>query len=374
MRRNCFCLVAAALCLAACAAGVGDGERRTRALVYGEDDRLEYYDVAAAESRERIAQSMVALIPRGAISVRGREVEISAASWGELGGLCPRQRFFDQPSAAFCSGVLVDWDLVLTAGHCTRVLATNDYVAVFGYYYAAAGRLAVAADDVVGIAAIEAERLDPIGAEPRLDYAWLRLDRAAPESRRPTPVSGPASTLAKDTPIIAASAGNGVPIKLDAGGRVIDARETSLDYFVADTDTSHGSSGGGAFDARLSLVGVLARGGTDLELTEAGCWEEVRAVSGEGTEQYTEEQYTYARRAVEDVCAGSSADRYAICRADCGDPCQAGTRPLDPATGCVLAAANPAGALPWWMLLLLLIRRRGRQSSPAPGDHVRGSF
>src|SRR6266850_2085585 len=91
-----------------------------------------------------------------------------APSWGDAKGLCPGERFSVQPAAAFCSGVLVDWDLVLTAGHCARVYALGDFVVAFDYFYQAPGELALV--DLREPVELVAEALDPAGTEPRLDY------------------------------------------------------------------------------------------------------------------------------------------------------------------------------------------------------------
>ena len=144
--------------------------------------------------------------------------------------------------------MLVDWDLVLTAGHCVHLLALRDFGVVFGYYDDAPGHLAAGADDLETPIAIVSEALDPAGVEPRLDYAWLRLARRMAPPRRPVPVRRAQVALASGQAIVSIGAPGGTPIKVDRGGMVRDARPETFDYFVADTDTAHGSSGGGAFN------------------------------------------------------------------------------------------------------------------------------
>jgi hypothetical protein len=333
-------LAAAAVSWGGC--GVGpDGlvvERST--IVYGADDRLEYFEVGSQEVRALLADSMVALVARSFVRSEGAALTFEAPTWGETADLCPGEPFADQPSAAFCTGVLVDWDLVLTAGHCVHLLALRDFGLLFGYYNDAPGHPAARDDDVETPVAIVSEALDPAAVEPRLDYAWLRLARRVAPPRRPVPVRRAQAALASADTIVSLGAIGGTPIKVDGGGVVRDPRPQTLDYFVADTDTAHGSSGGGAFDQDLVLAGVLARGGPDIFQTEAGCDATVRVPEG----QDAQEQFTYAHRAMEGLCRDDPAAS-SLCRLDCGDPCAA--LPWQDDTGCSLAPRRgpPTGAL-----------------------------
>lgn len=112
------------------------------------------------------------------------------------------------------------------------------------------------------VAEIVNEALDSGVDEERLDYAWLRLEEPVAPPREPSPIRARPALKLDDTVTSIGSSG-GVPMKFDAGGRVRDLHEEQSDYFVSDSDTSHGQSGGGAFDADLALIGILARGGND---------------------------------------------------------------------------------------------------------------
>ncbi|HEY4989020.1 MAG TPA: trypsin-like peptidase domain-containing protein, partial [Opitutaceae bacterium] len=335
--------------------------RQSAPIVYGEDDRQEYFE-AAPVAQALLGSSMVALVAKDNI-VSGAQGPIpSTPSLGTAANLCPGERFGQEPSVAFCSGVLVDWDLVLTAGHCARLFALNDYVVVFGFYYAAPGALAATNADVAQPTEILAEALDPQGADPRLDFAWIRLDHPAMAPRRPAPIYVRPPPVDTGEPLLSIASGAGIPMKVDADGHVRDSRASSGDYFVADTDTSGGASGGGAFDPQGALLGVLARGGTDYVETDAGC-NTVNVVPDGGEAQ---EQYTYAHRAVEALCGDGGAPS-SICRADCGNPCQASPQP--PATagsgGCAVGPWR--GARGWdktWILLAVTLGLRRRVARP----------
>jgi hypothetical protein len=339
----------------ACSGSVEPTSRTTEPVVYGADDRQEYYDVADDAIRHRFASSTVALIANSNLKQAGGGVSIESDTWGEQAELCPGERFADQPAAAFCTGVLLDWDKVLVAAHCARQLPLGEFSVVFGFYYRAPGDLAVDARDVYQPIEVVAEALDGPATEPRLDYAWLRLARRVGAPRAPAPVHvvppepGPAEQL------LFVGANGGVPLKADTGALLRDARLESGDYFIADTDSSHGASGGGAFDRHLGLLGILARGGSDFDETTDGCRSSRRLPSA-----LAEEQFTYAFQAVDGLCR-NDATSSSLCRADCPNPCLASAKAAG-MSGC--SAARGRLHSPWLglaMLLPILIRRRARR-------------
>jgi hypothetical protein len=326
-----FAAIAVGALFGACDAS-SEATRVERAIVYGNDDRREAYEIQDPAARATLEGSVVALVPRALARRAAGGFAADAPSLEAAEDLCPGVPFGHEPAAAFCTGVLVDWDLVLTAGHCVRLFALEDFVVVRGYYDDSPGHLAVvSADDVRDVAEIVDEALDPAGTAPRLDHAWLRLSRPVRAPWRPAPVR--MSPAVVDEPVVSIGAGGGVPLKLDDGGRIRDLREPTLDYFTADTDTAHGSSGGGAFDLAMNLVGVLARGGDDLVATEAGC--NVNASSADGA--HADEEFTYAFRAVESLCRNAPGAS-SLCRAECGDVCAAEAPP--PEVGCAVTGGR----------------------------------
>ena len=158
--------------------------------------------------------------------------------------------------------------------------------------------------------------------------------------------------------------GGGVPIKFDAGARIRDLHESAADYFVADVDTSRGSSGAGAFTQEFALLGILVRGAMDFVDREDGC----RATNLE-TEDHAREHFTYAHRAVSALCA-NNPQASSLCRPQCGVPCEA-LPPLELAGGgCTLVSQDPGTSSPFGVgltmgLVVALHRRRRKQATPA---------
>jgi hypothetical protein len=357
--------LAFATTLAAC--GLPPESQLTRgSVIYGADDRKEGYQVGDADKRATIDNSVVALIPRALARIDDNgNFAAGAPSLAVADNLCPGEPFATQPSVAFCTGVLVDWDLVLTAGHCGLVFLPQDFVVVRGFFYDLPGHLAVSsADDIRDVDSIIDYALDSAGSDPRLDFAWVRLKSTVRPPWRPAPIRMQMPFVGD--PITAINTGGGVPLKLDDGAHIRSVREASLDYFVADTDTLHGASGGGAFDASLNLIGVLARGEPDLVPTGDGC--NVNARVSDGTT--ADEEYTYAFRAVEALCDDAGPGSSSLCRLDCGDVCAATMRPLE--GGCSVALGpSTAASVTCWLLLLAAStyrrapgRTRGTENTP----------
>lgn len=351
--------------LVGCSDGLDSPARLSAPIVYGEDGRGEYF---AGESsiHALFAQSSVALIPNRLLDSGGANLASLAPTWGARDHICSGEPFADQPTAAFCSGVLVDWDLVLTSGHCLRVLDRADFSVVFDYYYrdpadVAGAKLALGPGSLATAVEIVAEKLDPPGERPRLDYGWLRLASPVDDRFRPAAIHTRSPSLQPGDAITTIGSPHGVPLKFDATG-VVEALGEDSDFFVARTDTSGGWSGGAAYDANLAVVGILARGGDDLVDTPEGCNAENRVPPTDPTE----EQFTYANRALEGLCLAEPAR--AICSLECESPCQAGPRPSVGATpgegGCSLSAVPaPPFNLAFAVVCLWLaarIRRRAR--------------
>ena len=207
---------------------------------------------------------------------------------------------------------------MLTAAHCAHTLPLDDVAVVTGYHYREPGALPLRAGDVHAVADIVAEQESPAGLRPHFDFAWLRLDRAVSPPRAPVAIRANATEVRRGEQLLFLGTGGGVPMKSDTGAVVGDTGESWRDYLVADTDTSAGASGGGAFDEQGVLLAILEGGGTDYTQTSEGCR---RAVRRPG-DAMSEERLTFAAGALAGLCARDPAAS-TLCRPDCGDPCQA---------------------------------------------------
>jgi hypothetical protein len=233
----------------------------TAPVVYGADDRVEVFNHPDVELRRIAEQSIVALIPSFRMS---RETDgtygLFTESLEDAQELCPGELFGNQPTAAACSGVLIDDDLVLTAGHCIDATTPCEiYNYVFNYHLVEPDRLAVIRDaDVYSCTrVVSQDSPDVVGRPP--DFAVVQLDRPVEGGKSPAVVR-PATPLSEQESLTMIGFGSGLPAKIDSGGSVADPRASQLDFFFANVDAFQGHSGAATFDSQNRLAGILISG------------------------------------------------------------------------------------------------------------------
>jgi hypothetical protein len=141
-----------------------------------------------------------------------------------------------------------------------------------------------------------------------------------------------------------------LPLKVDEAATVKDARVEDFDYFVSDSDTSHGASGGPALDSRLAVLGVLARGGADGSLSAEECFESAHEPASDDPQEH----FTYAGQALRALCDTRSSST--LCRAECQDPCESLSPPrANEATGCSTSGHGRSSSAPVAVLACMAI-------------------
>lgn len=264
MRLPLACLIVAAL-TSSSALAAENAETIRQPVIYDADDRKDVFEVDSDLLRERARRSAVAFIePRRLFDVGGN-VEIEAPTQGEVYDLCSGQAFADQPAASGCSGVLIDDDLVLTAGHCVGLTPEDpeqtcaSVAFVFGYLFDEPGELAnITAEDVYRCRRIVAWQFDEVDLEAA-DFGIIQLDRPT-VGQEPAPIGTAAVRVGDRVNLI--GFGARLPAKVDSGG-IVEDTSTYEEYFSATTDTFEGASGSPLFDDDGNLVGVHTRGNED---------------------------------------------------------------------------------------------------------------
>ncbi|AKJ07333.1 trypsin-like peptidase [Archangium gephyra] len=315
-------LVGALMCTLTLAAGCGPAEGLDEApapelgekqseVVYGTDNRQDVYAHPNATLRLRAQQATVALMnPSDFNATNPNNVTFPGSTLGSSYNLCTTERFRDDPTAAFCSGTLIDDDLVLTAGHCVTSAAdcTNTRL-VFNYYRPAAGTLQpVTTADIFSCTSIVARQQATVNGQ-NLDFAVLRLDRAATPRFTPAPVRTGNTALTAGQNVAVIGSGSGIPFKIDSGGAVRDTRSGTLDYFIATTDTFGGNSGSGVYETSgYTVAGILVRGETDY-VTSGSC----RVVNVCTETGCRGEDVTYVFPAVRALCTATNNGSARLC-------------------------------------------------------------
>ena len=283
--RHFFPLALLVVC-SGCTLPVGPDIDATRSeVVYGTDNRAEAYEHPNTTLSAIAENSMAAIVPAFALLAEpsGGYV-IDSITLAQEKGLCDGEAFGDQPSASKCSAVLIDDDLLVTAGHCYRSVEENPLDCqsdryVFDYRLVAPNTLAtIDADDVYSCRSVEARVL--VG---NIDFSLVRLDR--PVVGR-TPISSflNATAIDVDDAVALVGFGSGLPAKVQDSAQVIDTRRCSTDAFVTNVDAFGGDSGAGIFTPTGDFVGILISGEQDYVLD--GACSRVRVLDeADGAEQ-----------------------------------------------------------------------------------------
>lgn len=235
------------------------GFARDNKVIYGNDDRLDLYEVTNSFHLD-LAKSTAGMIEGSDITVNGDVATITGPTMRSR-GMCASERFSEQMTAANCSGFLVGEDLLVTAGHCiTSQSDCRSYKWVFDYANHDANTeaaMTVDAANVYGCKEILSQSLDRSTQD---DFALIRLDRKVTD-RTPLKVRT-AGKVEDNTAIVVIGHPTGLPTKVAAGANV--RTNTNDVFFVANLDTYGGNSGSAVFNAETGVVeGILVRGEND---------------------------------------------------------------------------------------------------------------
>lgn len=228
-------------------------------VIYGIDNRLDLFETDNAHYLE-LASSTAAMIPNYRIVDDGTGGYVmSAAILGASQRLCKDEKFYNQPTAANCSGFLVGPDLLVTAGHCMKSQSNCDsssWVFNYGVSDESQGVNRIEKSDIYKCAKIIETKL----SSDQNDYALIQLDRQV-EGRLPLAVRT-SGKIEKEATLLMIGHPTGLPTKIapDAGIRNNDHPL----FFKATTDSFGGNSGSAVFNQDTGVVeGILVRGERD---------------------------------------------------------------------------------------------------------------
>lgn len=238
----------------------------TPRVIYGDDNRVEVYQTT--DQWKEKSKSTVALMQSSHLTKKGNGYSISTSNYGSMMYLCKNEPFYDQGTAAFCSGSLIAPDIIMTAGHCVRSQdACKDIRFVFNFAYTEKGHdpTQVAADDVYSCKEMMTSLMD---SSTMSDFALVRLDRPV-VGHQPLQLRTEGAVRVKDGLTLIGHP-SGLPTKVAAGASVRDI--TPGAYFVASTDSYGGNSGSAVLNDEGVVEGILVRGEQDFVYSNQGCY------------------------------------------------------------------------------------------------------
>lgn len=227
-------------------------------VIYGEDNRRDVYSEERDDLRS-LADSTVAIIAFDKLKQdKNGSVTLISGTFGKDFNLCTNEPFYNQPSAASCSGFLVGDDLIATAGHCLTVLNCSNFRFVFNYKMLDkdSARLEFTQDDVYTCKSILAREYTN-----NQDYALVQLDRPV---RGHKPLQLSQKNIQTNDSLTVIGHPSGLPTKIADGANV---REVKTGFFKANLDTYGGNSGSAVFNSNTNEIeGILVRGARDFVL------------------------------------------------------------------------------------------------------------
>lgn len=235
-------------------------------VIYGNDDRLDIFQVTEPLWQTK-AESTVALIQSSKIKSSANGFDITTSNYGKVQNLCKSEPFYDQVSAAFCSGSLIGSDLIITAGHCVRTQAscqTTRFVFNFAYKAPGLDPKSVSADDVYSCKQLIHSEVTSSNMN---DFAIIRLDRPV-VGRSPLLIRQAGEVTVGDKLTVIGHP-SGLATKV-AGGAAV-RNNSNAKYFISNLDTYGGNSGSAVFNTDTGVVeGILVRGEQDFK-SQGGC-------------------------------------------------------------------------------------------------------
>jgi V8-like Glu-specific endopeptidase len=203
---------------------------------------------------------------------------LHARTYKDVMRLCPDEKFADELQGAFCSGLLVRNDTVLTAGHCVNELHNDTHIPkladirfVFGFSVdstASRGRSEFTQQQFYRAKLPGADHTyltdksalsGKASNITREDWALIKLEApVAPQVARPVTNSSRVK-ITDGADVYALGYPSGIPLKYATAAKV--SSNAKKFYFLTNLNTFDGNSGSGVFSGQTNnLVGILASG------------------------------------------------------------------------------------------------------------------
>jgi hypothetical protein len=246
-------------------------------VAYGQDSRTELFQHSDTRLKE-MAASVAVFVHSQQVDTSGNSVsldgytlnEMSEMGWlvsGASAPMCSNELFTSQPAPGFCTGFLVQDDILVTAGHCLQKAPCSDTSIVFGFQMQTVDSMTNLAEENVFQCAEVVAQVLPTPENQYLDYAIIKLDRPTARAGLDYAIK---DLLENQNNVAVLGHPSGLPMKV-ASDAFVMSNDPDDPFFVTNLDTFGSNSGSPVINtATYQVEGILVRGEVDYELAEDG--------------------------------------------------------------------------------------------------------
>jgi hypothetical protein len=233
--------------------------KKKQQILYGNSCSKDFFEIDNPKILDD-ADSVVAMIETSQIQDNNDGTSyLKTQVFGDAYDLCPDEKYRNQPIVAFCSGVLVDSDVIATTGHCinSNNLSETRFIFRFKVNNINETNIVINNSDIYKGKRIIGRELTGLGP----DWSLVQLDRKVDNHKvARIRTDGKISDNAK---VHVIGHPCGLPLKLGNNAIIKDNNNDS--YFVANLNAFGGNAGSPVFNSDThEIEGILARGGTDF--------------------------------------------------------------------------------------------------------------
>ena len=282
---------------------------------YGQDSRTELFQHPDSKLKE-MANSVAIFVHTSQVNISGDAVtlegytlnQMSEMGWlvgGVQAPMCSNELFTSQPAPGFCTGFLVDEDILVTAGHCLQKTPCADTSVVFGFQMDSPDSLAtLTISNVFKCTEVIAQVL-PDQNNQLLDYAIIKLDR--PTGRVGLDYAAEDHLEAQNNVAVLGHP-SGLPMKIASDAYIL-SNQADNPFFVTNLDTFGSNSGSPVINLDTYQVeGILVRGEVDYVLSSDNSCIQVNRCPESGDTNCSGENATKMAVLADLIPAGAATD------------------------------------------------------------------
>ncbi len=234
---------------------------------WGKDSRVDFYEIEDEQVKKNAGCVAAICKEDNLIDTNKGFFILKVKNYGKTFNLSDNEPFHHQPIAAgkLCTGVLVEEDMIATAGHCVNVMDGTDLHIVFGFKMEDPSTPVIRVSEDNIYKGVKVVRKVLIREFNKPDWALVRLDRKVVGQT----VAKLSKDISCDQPVYTMGHPCGLPLKYAPGANI---RDVSDACFGANLDIYQNNSGSPVFNSDThEVIGIVARGDNrDFRWTDKG--------------------------------------------------------------------------------------------------------